>query len=120
MSAGRSCSSSANSAAPIPPSSIRTGRSGNSSLASSGQMVCPDRAGPDNNSPASSIVPASRGRTAFPGQPGQPPLPAAPNREGQQQPGSPQRPGTPARAGQPQQPGSPNQPGVPPRAGQPP
>ena len=41
-----------------------------------------------------------------------------PNRQGEQQSGSPPRPGLPPRAGQ-QQPGSPNQPGLPPRAGQP-
>ena len=49
---------------------------------------------------------------------GQPQRQGVPNRQGQQQPGSPLRPSLPPRAGQ-QQPGSPNQPGLPPRAGQP-
>ena len=78
MSAGRSCSSSANSAAPIRPSSIRTGRSGNCSPARAGRMACPAsgartvcrdnpvsrrcrtcRIVADSSSPTSSIAPDS-------------------------------------------------------------
>ena len=98
MSAGRSCSSSANSAAPIRPSSIRTGRSGNSSRPA-----------------AEGCRPAAQ--NGLPGQPGQPPLPGAPNRPGQQQPGQLNRPGQQQpgqlnRPGQQQQPGAAGPPGT--------
>ena len=56
ISDGKWCSSSANSAAPIPISSIRTGRTGSFSPARTGRMVRRDKAGRDNCSPVSQIV----------------------------------------------------------------
>jgi FecR protein len=77
----------------------------------------PGQRRPGQQQPGQLNRPGQPRQNGLPGQPGQPPLPAAPNRQGQQQLGSPPRPGLPPRAGQPQQPGSPNQPGVPPRTG---
>jgi hypothetical protein len=71
---------------------------------------------PQPGAPRQNGVPRQNG---LPGQPGQQPLPPVPNRQGQQQPGTPARPGAPPRAGQQQQPGAPTQPGAPSRAGQP-
>jgi hypothetical protein len=74
---------------------------------------------PGQQQPGQLNRPGQPRQNGLPGQPGQPPLPAVPNRQGQQQPGSPQRPGMPPRAGQPPRSDLPPQPGLPPRAGQP-